>query len=123
MMIKKAHVVLSIAAVTFLVALVPVTFAQAIPVPSDPSATYSVIALKKMGAPMVHITTSRDGRSGKSFSKREVNCKAMRFRYLGTGDSLKEIRASKPFPNMGPLVRGSISYYVSQYACRKLGVN
>ena len=90
-------------------------------VPTDPKAEYTVVGLKNVGGGTAEITTRRDGPSGTSYAKRLVDCGRMRFKYLGEGDTLEELNRSKPSPNMGPLVTGSISYHLSTYACRAIG--
>ncbi len=90
-------------------------------VPTDPKAKYTVVDLKNVGGGKAEITTKRDGPSGTSYAKRLVDCGSMRFKYLGEGDTIEDLNRSKPSPNMGPLVTGSISYHVSMYACRTIG--
>jgi hypothetical protein len=92
-----------------------------IDVPSDPKAKYTAVDVTRVGDGKAEITTKRDGPSGTSYAKRLVDCRSMRFRYLGEGDTMEELNRSKPSPNMGPLVTGSISYHVSVYACRAVG--
>lgn len=86
---------------------------------SDPSATYYNLELGGSGK-LRTIVTKREGKSGTSFAKREVDCAARTFRYLGDGDSLDAMKASKPSkpsPSMGPLTERSISSYVADQAC------
>jgi hypothetical protein len=92
-----------------------------IDVPTDLKAKYTVVDVKRVGGGKAEITTRRDGPSGTSYAKRLVDCGSMRFKYLGEGDTMEELSRSKPSPNMGPLVTGSISYHVSMYACRTIG--
>lgn len=93
-----------------------VSVGQPYKIPSDPSGTYFNLEIDGSGS-MRTIVTRREGKSGTSFSKREVNCANRTFRYLGTGDTLAEMKASKVDPDMGPLTPGSISSYVSDQAC------
>ena len=95
--------------------------AAQVKVPTDPKAKYTVVDLENLGTGKVEITTRRDGPSGTSYAKRLVDCHGMQSKYLGEGDTLEELASSKPSPNMGPLVTGSISYHVSRYACRAVG--
>ena len=89
-----------------------------LPIPSDPKAQYAV--LEKGGTKdMPTIVTKRTGSSGTSYSKRVFDCKAATVKYLGTGDSLEKMVASRPDPNMAPLVEGSIAYYQWRHACGK----
>lgn len=83
---------------------------------SDPSATYYNLEIGG-GGNLRTIVTKREGKSGTSFAKREVNCVDRTFRYLGDGDSMAAMKASKPSPSMGPLTERSISSYVADQAC------
>lgn len=67
---------------------------------------------------MVEITTVRRGKSGEGYSKRLVDCKNWTAKYLGDGDSLEKMKASKPDGDMWPLVKDSISSHIATYACR-----
>lgn len=91
---------------------------QVISVPTDPSAMYTVLDITRRPDSLVEITTRRDGTSGTSYAKRLVDCASATFKYLGDGDTLEMMRNSKPDPNMAELVPGSVSTYVSEYACR-----
>ncbi len=96
--------------------------AEPIDVWSDPSARYTVLEVTKKSKRVVHIVTKRVGKSGTSFSKREIDCKLYRFRYLGGGDTLAEMQSSKENPKFGGLVEGSISEIISNYACKTAGL-
>lgn len=86
-------------------------------VPSDPNAQFFV--LEKGGKGSKHtIVTKRVGPSGASYSKRVYNCANHTVKYLGNGDSIEEMEASKPDAKMGPIVKGSIAYYVGIEACK-----
>lgn len=85
-------------------------------VPSDIKARYTVIEKITKGN-LRTITTRREGPSGTSFAKREVDCQRRMSRYIGTGDTLPEMKASKPGETMNSPVEGSISYYVTLEAC------
>ena len=94
--------------------------ATQISVASDPSARYQLLSLSKLPNGNLQVLTRRDGRSGTSFARREVNCSAMTFRYLGEGDTLKQ--AQRNTPNRGRMseaFRDSISGEVSRFACRR----
>ena len=86
-------------------------------VPSDPKAKFFVLEKEGSGAERT-IVTKRVGPSGSSYSKRLYNCKNRTVKYLGTGDSLAEMDSSKPDPSMGPIVKGSIAYFVGLEACK-----
>jgi hypothetical protein len=85
-------------------------------VPSDPRASYFVLEKDRNGSQSV-IVTKRVGSSGTSYSKRLYSCSDGTVKYLGTGDSLDAMSKSMPDPNMGPIVEGSITYYVGLEAC------
>ncbi len=105
----------------FTITIIASAKAEKISVPSDPSASYTLLEFEVKQNMIAHITTQRDGRSGRSFSKREVDCGAYQFRYLGDGDTMAQMNASRPDPQLSPLVRGSISEVISSYVCRKAG--
>lgn len=86
-------------------------------VPSDPKAQFFILDKKNNGYERT-IITKRVGPSGTSYSKRLYDCKDNTVKYLGTGDSLAEMESSKPDPKMGPIVQGSIAYYVGIEACK-----
>lgn len=87
-------------------------------VPTDSKATYFI--LERGGtADKPTLVTKRVGPSGTSYSKRQFDCKAHTFKYLGDGDSLEEMRRSKPDERMGELVEGSISDELWKEVCRK----
>lgn len=89
---------------------------QAISVPSDAKASYTVLEKAGKGNTRT-IVTRRQGSSGESFSKREYDCSRALVRYLGTGDTLTEMKASRPREQLGPIVSGSIAYWVGVEAC------
>lgn len=90
-------------------------------VPTDPKARYWVLEVDKAGTGQAHIVTKRVGPSGTSFARRRVDCQQGRFQYVGEGDTLAELEnAHRPSPLI-KLVEGSISYYVSRFACRAIG--
>lgn len=86
-------------------------------VPSDPKAQFFVLEKGGSGAERT-IVTKRVGPSGTSYSKRLYDCKNNTVKYLGSGDSLAEMASSEPDPKMGPIVEGSIAYYVGLEACK-----
>ena len=90
---------------------------QSISVPSDSKARYTVVDKTSKGFTRI-ITVRRDGPSGTSFTKREVDCSRGRSRYLAEGDTMQELRANKQNNTMSYPVEGSISDYVTQAACR-----
>ncbi|MEE4675711.1 hypothetical protein V2K57_13255 [Pseudomonas alliivorans] len=96
----------------------PVVAAETpLPVPSDTKAQYFVLERDTKGNER-KITTKRAGPSGTGYSQRLVNCSAGTFKYLGDGETLQEMKASKPDVKMAPLTEGSISSYVAEAACK-----
>ncbi len=86
-------------------------------VPSDAKARYFMLEQSRKGSQATTIT-KRVGSSGTAYSKRLYDCKKQQFKYLGTGETLQAMNASKPDPKMSSLVEGSISYYVMLEACK-----
>ncbi len=86
-------------------------------IPSDAKASYLVLEKGGSGSQRT-IVTKRTGSSGTSYSKRLYDCSNGTVKYLGSSDSLEGMKRSKPDPKMGPIVEGSIAYYVGLEACR-----
>lgn len=96
----------------------PTSAGEPVPVPSDPKASYQLIHWSPMDNGHREAVTRRDGPSGVSYSRREIDCKAMKFRYLGEGDTLEQALQDSPnLGAMGRLIQGSISTEVSQFVC------
>jgi hypothetical protein len=90
---------------------------QSIPVPSDPGASYQLLEWRSLPNGHREAMSRREGPSGISFARREIDCEGMRFRYLGEGDTIEEARIDRPSPEMGDLTPESISTYVSRFVC------
>ncbi|HKR36423.1 MAG TPA: hypothetical protein VJT10_16385 [Steroidobacteraceae bacterium] len=88
-----------------------------ISIPSDPKAVYFVLEKSGSGDERT-IVTKRVGPSGASYSKRLYNCANNTVKYLGEGDTLAQMAASKPDPQMGPIVVQSIAYFIGLEACK-----
>jgi hypothetical protein len=102
-------------------AIVSVTVAASKPpynlhVPSDPNATFTVLEIGSKGN-LATIITKRDGKSGTTYSQRAYDCSANKVMYLGSGETLDEMRSSKPDDHFSPIVDGSIADYVGNEAC------
>ena len=94
------------------------TDGKVIEVASDLGVAYRLLKSKKMRNGNLEILTRRDGSSGTSFARREVDCGSMTFRYLGEGDSLAEAQQDGPNPGeMTEAMSTSISGEVSRFAC------
>ena len=90
-------------------------------IPSRDSATYSLMDIYFKGKNVI-ITTQRDGKSGRSYSTREVKCPGKQARYLATGDSLEEFKASKMNQSFSESYPDSIQGEIASYACTQLFV-
>ncbi|POD74596.1 hypothetical protein BKM17_17580 [Pseudomonas syringae group genomosp. 3] len=108
---NRIFAILSMAAMPVLAAETPLS------VPSDTKAKYYVLERDTKGNER-KITTKRVGPSGTGYSERLVNCSASTYKYLGDGETLKEMKASKPDGEMAPLTQGSISFYVAEAVCK-----
>lgn len=81
--------------------------AKKLHVPSDPNANYYLLESIPVGNNL-SIVTRRLGPSGESFSKREIDCKNTRFRYLGDGNSIEEMNAPYDVKSMRLAKKGDI---------------
>ena len=109
----KAHLVF----VGFFISVSALAAETPLSVPSDQKAQFFV--LEKGGNSSERtIVTKRVGSSGIGYSKRLYNCTNSTVKYLGSGDSLAAMAASKADLNMGPIVQDSIAYYVGVEACK-----
>lgn len=93
----------------------PIISSESIPVRSDPTARYTVIA-KVSTSPMILIT-QRTGVSGTSFAKREIDCSDRSARYLGLADTLEDLNNQGAEPKRTVPVAGSITAEIVAYAC------
>lgn len=91
--------------------------ATTISIPTDSKAKYTIID-KSLNGSMATITTMREGPSGTSYSQRLYDCTSWTVKYLGDGDTLEQMKASKPDEGMSPIVNNSIAYYIGQRACK-----
>lgn len=91
-----------------------------IPVWSDKKATYTDEGSGVLENGNLWVITRRNGPSGLTFAKREINCRASTFRYMAEGTSIADLRDSDDH-SMGDLTEGSISTLIAEYACRKHG--
>jgi len=92
----------------------------AIPAPSDSGARYQILSVNRLPDGHLEVLSRRTGPSGTSFARREIDCDAMTYRYLGEGDSRAE--AENDSPNAGPmtaLTGTSASSDVAVAACAR----
>lgn len=104
-----------------LIALIAAGAAQAGPrisVPSDSRAAYELVSRSPLPNGRLSVVTKRSGPSGVSYSRREIDCRAMTFRYTGDGDTLAQLDQPYAKGKMGPLTPQSISTYVANAVCR-----
>ncbi|WP_195322572.1 hypothetical protein [Klebsiella grimontii] len=104
-----------------LVLMLTISFSAAsattISIPTDSKAKYTIID-KSLNGSMATITTMREGPSGTSYSQRLYDCTSWTVKYLGDGDTLEQMKASKPDEDMSQIVDNSIAYYIGQRACK-----
>lgn len=98
----------------------PAQAQENVAVPSDPKAKYTLLEAKERSDGLVEILTRRVGPSGISYSKRLTNCGDATFKYIAEGNTLDTMKPKTNANPMGPLTFGSISMYVSAYACEKV---
>lgn len=91
---------------------------SAFEVPSDTRARYFLLSVAPGKEGNIIAITRREGPSGTSFSRREIDCDARTFRYIGEGDTLAKAKLPASNPgDMSPLVVGSISDVAVKFAC------
>ena len=87
-------------------------------VATDPRASYRLLKWSKMRNGNLEAVTVREGPSGTSVARREINCENRTFRYLGEGDTLSEaMRDSPDIGEMSGLVEGSIAAVTVDVVC------
>lgn len=89
-------------------------------IPSDTKARWGLIDITQKAADSNFIFTHRIGPSGVTYSMRHYDCGTHKVRYLATGETINEMRASKADAKMSDIVPGSITYYLGQLACTQL---
>lgn len=87
-----------------------------ISIPSDSKAEYSVLSKGSLGD-LKTIVTKRSGSSGVSYSERAYDCSNRTVKYLGSGETLEQMKASGADKNMSEIFTGSIADFVGQEAC------
>lgn len=92
--------------------------AELLSIPSDARAEYRVLSVERVQGGHIEIVTRRSGSSGVTFSKRLVDCRRQRFRYLADSETFEGLASGVPSPDWSDLVTGSISWHVVQRACR-----
>jgi hypothetical protein len=94
---------------------------ESFPVRSD-TAQYRLLRQRTLSNGHLEVLTERTGSSGTSYARREIDCDAGTFRYLGEGDTQAEAEQDGPKPGaMGKLIYPSISSETAQFACAKTG--
>jgi hypothetical protein len=94
---------------------------EVIPVQGDPAgAAYQLLGWVEQADGHRVAVTRRDGTSGTSYARREIDCENMQHRYLGEGDTRAEAEEDYSRPNpMSDVVSGSISAEITKYVCGK----
>ena len=92
----------------------------AISAPSDPGSSYRILKIDKMSNGNLEVISRRDGPSGTSFARREVDCQGYSYRYLGEGDTREEAEIDGPnVGEMSALTGTSASSDVADAACSR----
>jgi hypothetical protein len=89
----------------------------------DPSGVYTMLEMRKVGKDQVEtLVRQRMVRSGNlSFTRRLIDCKAMRFKTLASAfDDMESLKRSKPDPNWSTFVNGSSAHGTAVAACARL---
>jgi len=89
-------------------------------VSSDSQASYRLVTWSPMPNGHIQALTRRDGPSGTSFARREIDCDGRLFRYLGEGDTREQaMRDSPNIGEMSDLVPDSIADVTVRVVCEK----
>ncbi len=95
----------------------------AVPVPSDPGTKYFLLNLQAQSGDTLQVETRREGKSGISHAIRLVSCSDRTFGYVYDADERSEVfPIVSPATDMSVLTDQSISWWVSAFACQKLGL-
>jgi hypothetical protein len=87
-------------------------------VASDPRASYRLLKWSPLKNGNIEAVTLREGPSGISYARREIDCDDQTFRYLGEGDTRQDaMRDSPNIGEMSALVSGSISAVTVDVVC------
>lgn len=95
--------------------------AEVVFVPSDARATHTVLSMTRLNNGLVRVLNRRDGLSGTTFTRREVNCRLNQVRNLGSAETMAELARARPDQRFAPLVSGSIADVISRHACARAG--
>ena len=100
--------------------LSPTTEGFPISAPSDPGAQYRILAIERLPNGNLEVVSRRDGPSGTSFARREINCGDQTYRYLGEGDTREDAQQAGPNPgSMSEITGTSASSDVLRAACAR----
>jgi hypothetical protein len=90
--------------------------------PSEPKATYKVIAIGSgPEGSVVSINTRYSDVSRWVYTTRAVKCDSGRMMTLGSGETVEGMLKSKADPSWGPLIGGSSATQVATIACSQTG--
>ncbi|WET17007.1 hypothetical protein P2W49_11790 [Yersinia intermedia] len=88
-----------------------------ITIPSDSKAEYTVLSKGSLGN-LKTIVTKRAGSSGVSYSERAYDCNNRTVKYLGSGDTLDQMKESVADKKMSEIFTESIADFVGREACK-----
>ncbi|UED35951.1 hypothetical protein [Rhizobium ruizarguesonis] len=90
--------------------------------PSEPKATYKVVALGTgPEGSIVSVNTRYSEASGWVYTTRAVKCDSGRMKTLGSGETVAGMLKSKADTSWGPLIGGSSATQVAEIACSQNG--
>lgn len=87
-------------------------------VPTDPSATYRLVLLRRMPNGNLETVTVRTGETGSTYARREIDCAGRQLRYLGEGADLNAAMSNgSNIGEMATVIEGSSSAVGLEIAC------
>jgi hypothetical protein len=91
-------------------------------VDSDPRAHYRLLKWSPLKSGHIEAITRRDGPSGTSFTRLEIDCENRLFKVPGEGDTRDDAMRDSPNPgDWADLVPGSIKDVTVSLVCRRVG--
>ncbi len=90
--------------------------------PSEPKATYNVVAIGKgPEGSVISVNTRYSDMSGWVYTTRAIKCAIGKMKTLGSGETVAGMLKSKADPSWGPLIGGSSACQVAEIACSQSG--
>ena len=88
--------------------------------PSDLGASYRILRINAIEGGNLEVLSRRDGPSGTSFARREIDCRSYTYRYLGEGDTQEEAEIdTSNIGTMSALTGTSASSDAANAACKR----